>query len=331
MSNLAPRRLLRLTLLMMLVLLAGCAGRDEPPAEPPSFSAAIEEAVQRMLNDYPDLHRYTPMVAATFVDIDNLKRSSTFGRIGSELFSSELARAGIPVREVKMRNSLYIEESVGELIAHHLEEQGFDPEVFTHYTAEILFDALRAPLMIDGGALPSSAELDGANEGGPATAREVSFLVPIPQAPERTLGAVSPPDIKVDKGYFTGEIDLIFERDGRVYIADWKSDTRVGGESYDREILREHVEKHYRKQVAVYTTALMRMLGIEDEETYEERFGGFFYLFVRGMNKASDEGQFFERLSWEEAQALHQRFIDSEATPADAIEAWAPTDEGKKA
>lgn len=116
MPDLTPRRLLRLALLMMLVLLAGCAGRDEPPPEPPSFNTAIEEAVQRMLDDYPDLHRYTPMVAATFVDIDNLKRSSTFGRMGSELFSSELARSGIAVREVKMRNSLYIEESVGELI-----------------------------------------------------------------------------------------------------------------------------------------------------------------------------------------------------------------------
>ncbi|GAA3898561.1 hypothetical protein GCM10022228_06530 [Halomonas cibimaris] len=56
------------------------------------------------------------MIAATFVDIDDLTRSSTFGRISAELIASALARRGLNVREVKMRDSLFIEEKVGELI-----------------------------------------------------------------------------------------------------------------------------------------------------------------------------------------------------------------------
>lgn len=103
--------------LVALVLLAGCALESgNPQPKPPSLNVLVEEAAQRMLADYPDLERYTPMIAATFVDIDQLQRSSTFGRISSELFASELSRAGLAVREVKMRDSLFIEENVGELI-----------------------------------------------------------------------------------------------------------------------------------------------------------------------------------------------------------------------
>ena len=112
------RALLRLSpWLAAVLLLAGCAlDNRKPEPEPPSLNAVVAEAAQRMLADYPNLQRHTPMVAATFVDIDNLQRSSTFGRISSELFTSELSRAGLTVREVKMRDSLFIEENVGELI-----------------------------------------------------------------------------------------------------------------------------------------------------------------------------------------------------------------------
>ncbi len=69
-----------------------------------------------MVASNPDLTRYSPMIAATFVSIDNLSQSSTFGRISSEIMASALAQQGMQVREVKMRDSMFIEESVGELI-----------------------------------------------------------------------------------------------------------------------------------------------------------------------------------------------------------------------
>ncbi len=107
----------RLGLVFLMVLLSGCAldrSRTEPP--PPTLNSLIDDAAQRMLADYPELTRFTPMIAATFVDIDYLQRSSTFGRMSSELFASALSRSGMQVREVKMRDSLFIEESIGELI-----------------------------------------------------------------------------------------------------------------------------------------------------------------------------------------------------------------------
>lgn len=103
--------------LMTFALLAGCAlESSKPEPRPPTLNALVADAAQQMLADYPDLNRATPIIAASFVDIDNLQRSSTFGRISAELFASELSRAGLAVREVKMRDSLFIEENVGELI-----------------------------------------------------------------------------------------------------------------------------------------------------------------------------------------------------------------------
>lgn len=104
------------------LLLAGCGtlgfgGSESPPApREPDLSELAHTAARQIVANNPDITRYSPMIAATFVSIDNLSQSSTFGRISSELMASALAREGMQVREVKMRDSLFIEESVGELI-----------------------------------------------------------------------------------------------------------------------------------------------------------------------------------------------------------------------
>jgi TolB-like protein len=103
-----------------LLLLASCGtlgNANNTQAEPePDLSALVHAAAEQMIASNPELTRYSPMIAATFVSIDNLSQSSTLGRISSELMASALARQGMQVREVKMRDSMFIEESVGELI-----------------------------------------------------------------------------------------------------------------------------------------------------------------------------------------------------------------------
>ncbi|WP_447926409.1 FlgO family outer membrane protein [Vreelandella sp. EE27] len=105
---------------LSVLLLSGCAGINQrnanPPPPPPDLSDLAHEAAMTMIANNPDLTRYSPMIAATFVSIDNLTQSSTFGRISSEIMASALAQQGMQVREVKMRDSMFIEESVGELI-----------------------------------------------------------------------------------------------------------------------------------------------------------------------------------------------------------------------
>lgn len=108
-------------LIVMMLSLAGCAtlggnSNARSPEPKPDLSELAHAAAAQMIASNPDVTRYNPMIAATFVSIDNLSQSSTFGRISSEIMASALAQQGMQVREVKMRDSMFIEESVGELI-----------------------------------------------------------------------------------------------------------------------------------------------------------------------------------------------------------------------
>ncbi|MGO3700575.1 MULTISPECIES: FlgO family outer membrane protein [Halomonas] len=114
---LATSRLLLMGLLLLFI--AGCAtnsANSKPRPPEPDLSELAHKAAQQMVAGNPDITRYNPMIAATFVNIDNLTQSSTFGRISSEIMASALAQQGMQVREVKMRHSMFIEEKVGELI-----------------------------------------------------------------------------------------------------------------------------------------------------------------------------------------------------------------------
>lgn len=115
---------LGLMAMLLGTLVTGCIPNysRNPPityyqnVEPANLSAEITDAAKRLLSVEPELTQYSPMIAATFVDINNLRASSTFGRISSELFASALSQAGVQMREVKMRDSLFVEEKLGELI-----------------------------------------------------------------------------------------------------------------------------------------------------------------------------------------------------------------------
>jgi TolB-like protein len=109
-----------LTVGLFVLSLTGCSalgGSNTQQQEPsPDLPELTQKAAEQMVASNPDITRYSPMIAATFVSIDNLSQSSTLGRISSELMASALGRQGMQVREVKMRDSMFIEESVGELI-----------------------------------------------------------------------------------------------------------------------------------------------------------------------------------------------------------------------
>ncbi|SDT90713.1 FlgO family outer membrane protein [Geopseudomonas guangdongensis] len=109
-----------LSCLVLVLSLSACAGYSQylPRKSSPDveLSALIDKSAARMLRSNSELLKQSPVIAASFVNIDSLTESSTLGRLTSELFASALAREGMLVREVKMRDSLFIEENVGELI-----------------------------------------------------------------------------------------------------------------------------------------------------------------------------------------------------------------------
>jgi exodeoxyribonuclease V beta subunit len=86
-------------------------------------------------------------------------------------------------------------------------------------------------------------------------------------------------------GLFKGFIDLVFEFEGRYYVADYKSNW-LGGDTlaYDAEAMRRTVlEKRYDLQYVLYLLALHRQLKARlPDYDYERHMGGALYLFLRG-------------------------------------------------
>ena len=150
--------------------------------------------------------------------------------------------------------------------------------------ARLAHAALTAPLPVVGGTLAGLAHAR-------RVTRELEFLFPFPEA---AGGA--------DRGFVKGFVDVIFEHEGRTYFGDWKTDRLP---SWTRETIAAHVDANYRLQEQLYALALCRMLDIGDEATYEARFGGTLYLFVRGLPEAilSRRPTFAEIESWGEQLA----------------------------
>jgi exodeoxyribonuclease V beta subunit len=92
-------------------------------------------------------------------------------------------------------------------------------------------------------------------------------------------------------GFLQGFIDLIFEHDGRWYVADYKSN-KLG--AYGPEALEEAMlAHHYLLQARIYNLALHRHLSHHlDHYDYDRHFGGVVYLFVRGF---PGNGVWFEK------------------------------------
>ena len=90
-------------------------------------------------------------------------------------------------------------------------------------------------------------------------------------------------------GFMKGFIDLVFEADGRYFLADYKSN-HLGSrfEDYAPAVLAlEMAERLYDAQYLLYVVALDRYLATRRcDYDYDRHFGGVFYLFVRGMHPA---------------------------------------------
>ncbi len=56
------------------------------------------------------------IIAASFVNIDDLERTSSFGRIVSQQVASRFAAKGYPVVEMLLRHSVYIKQRGGEFL-----------------------------------------------------------------------------------------------------------------------------------------------------------------------------------------------------------------------
>ncbi len=121
---------------------------------------------------------------------------------------------------------------------------------------------------------------------------------PLRQAVERL-------DLPRVQGFLKGFVDLVFRLDGRYYLVDYKSnwlgeETAAYGQARLAAVM---AAEDYWLQYLFYTIALHRYLGRRlPDYDYDRHMGGVYYLFLRGMDRASSPvtGVFHDR----PAQAL---------------------------
>jgi exodeoxyribonuclease V beta subunit len=111
-------------------------------------------------------------------------------------------------------------------------------------------------------------------------------------------------------GMFKGFMDLVFEHQGRYYVADYKSNwLGVDDAAYTDEAMKNEVlAKRYDLQYVLYLLALHRQLRLRlPDYDYDSHMGGALYLFLRGSRSAT-QGLFFERPPRELIEELDELF-----------------------
>lgn len=106
--------------------LAGCADQSTKSADPVEtyesaaanpFIATNYKAADALIAQLGrSLSPAQPLIVATVVDINNLDKSSALGRTVSEHVSAQFTRKGYSLVELKLRNSVYMKRTQGELM-----------------------------------------------------------------------------------------------------------------------------------------------------------------------------------------------------------------------
>ncbi|MBL8891177.1 MAG: exodeoxyribonuclease V subunit beta [Planctomycetaceae bacterium] len=154
------------------------------------------------------------------------------------------------------------------------------------------------------------------------TQAELEFWFEIDSVPTRqldqmvtsgTLAGRSRPALEPDhlNGLLKGFMDLVFEFQGRYYIADWKSnDLGSSVDDYHSEALQRAIcDKRYDMQYTLYLVALHRHLRQRlPDYDYRQHVGGAMYLFLRGLENANTRGVHFECPPYELIDSLDGLF-----------------------
>jgi exodeoxyribonuclease V beta subunit len=133
---------------------------------------------------------------------------------------------------------------------------------------------------------------------------------------EHTVGeaeraAIEPSQLN---GMLKGYMDLVFEYQGRYYVADYKSNWLGADDAaYTAERIRAQIlRSRYDLQYVLYLLALHRLLKARlPGYDYDTHVGGAVYLFLRGLN-ASTQGIYAERPPRELIERLDELFTGDE-------------------
>jgi len=153
------------------------------------------------------------------------------------------------------------------------------------------------------------------------TLRESEFYFPLVKAKQGQLadllsahrGGLSTalPTYPILQGMMHGFMDLVFEHNGRYYLADYKSN-HLGDclDDYNHQaMLAANQDHYYDLQYLIYSLALHRYLG-QRIAHYDPviHFGGVYYLYLRGMTVGASTGVFATQVTVPELNALDRLF-----------------------
>ena len=199
-------------------------------------------------------------------------------------------------------------ETVENRIAAVLREFGFDPEDATmnRQLLDGIARTLRTPLpkTQDGGIGISLSEIRQDR-----TAAEMEFFLDAPDsldlgrilsiladtASGQARPLVSRESVQLDRnGVLNGIIDLVFEHEGKYYIVDWKTNWLGSSDAdYTSGRIRAAMgNAGYVLQSYLYSAALLRFLRQRGMDY--DAFGGVYYIFLRGLNRGTRNGVWFD-------------------------------------
>lgn len=171
-----------------------------------------------------------------------------------------------------------VRKDVRALFDDAMKKHGIEPRHLLR-SQELVWAGLGGPIAFD------EIMLERGIAATKSIVREMEFLYPLPEP------------MTAERGFIKGYVDLIFEHEQKIYLVDWKSDLLP---SYTDDALEVHCAHNYGMQAKLYTTALVKLLGIGSHAEYDRVFGGTLYVFLRAP--LPKEGVRFSRLSWSEVQ-----------------------------
>ena len=212
-----------------------------------------------------------PLRGPVFGDIvHNVLEAIDFAEVSRAAAPADLLRANTATR-------LVVDRHVRANVAN-LRGRGYDDleQAAREQVAQLVWAALRTPLRHAGCALCQLAPAD--------RIQELEFHYPEASDAARD---------SAEERFIVGYMDLVFRRDGRYFLVDYKTN-RLSG--YTAEHLeRCMTESNYHDQYKLYLRALDRWMRRALGRV--PALGGVYYLFVRGMNGVDDAtGVFFQPL-----------------------------------
>ncbi|MBP0048613.1 exodeoxyribonuclease V subunit beta [Marinobacterium sp. AK62] len=200
-----------------------------------------------------------------------------------------------------------------EYLAPRCQRRDWEPwlPVLDRWLAQLLRTPL--PLMDDSVSLSGltryQAELEFWFEVAEVPVVKLDRIISRHVLPGQPRPALAPQQLG---GMLKGFIDLVFEHEGRYWVADYKSnwlgpdDSHYGLDNMQAAVLA----KRYDVQYVLYLVALHRLLkarlpGYAEDpiKGYEQHVGGALYLFLRGINAADLHGCCIDR---PEAELIHR-------------------------